>query len=113
MTAGGGFFTESQFRQRILEILRLQTEFSADNVINDLIGQFGEDTVVGSYIINENDALKHLIYEIRNSNYEFLSSDEEEDSSKDNDDTKPDDEEETSDQNQKHTKFYIIMGTLH
>ena len=108
MTAGGGFFTESQFRQRILEILRLQTEFSADAVINDLIGQFGEDTVVGSYNINHNDDLLHVIFEIRNSHYEFLSTDE--DSSKDNDDTKPDDEEETSDQNQVHTKFYRILG---
>ena len=35
MTAGGGFFTESQFRQRILEILRLQTDFSSDDAINE------------------------------------------------------------------------------
>ena len=105
MTAGGGLLLESQLRQRILDILRLQEEFSSITVINDLINEFGENVIVGSYQISHNDALTHLIYDVRvHLIYEFVSSDE--DSSNRNDENQPDNEEETSE----HTEYYSILG---
>ena len=82
--SGGGLNEESQLRNMILQRIRMHESFSSDAVIDDLIETYGENAVVANYHINHNESLKCLIYEVKNTHYEFLTS-EPEDSS-DNED---------------------------